>query len=291
MKTATLKSTIEDVLLSLLSTEFRPYKRAGNRLNLSTFKETEIFIPEVASKLETKDTLYFTKVHPRDISYKADVSLCWGTTGEVSRRNEVTYVARFHLRPGSPISARLSVAHIYPDGHYEGYTFGVVFRENRWRIDIRYGLPLDATAEQRKEYAIVCEERAELERILTIAPGVEFARSMYWRLIIGLNNGPSVSIPTDATGAREIIEARRGKRKILGWITDHWRQFRIDPDMETYVRNHLRGTNEFDWDGYTCSIKPSVDTPALVQKHIANRKEMRRQGMDRRLRCAERMAV
>lgn len=83
-----------------------------------------------------------------------------------------------------------------------------------------------------------------------------------WSVSVGEPGGPSFRFATDATGIRQMLNERdkgaTGRRDALrGWVVDHWRQSRHDPEMEVYVRKHLRGGETFTWRGYECDWRPS----------------------------------
>jgi hypothetical protein len=123
-----------------------------------------------------------------------------------------------------------------------------------------------------------------------IATMVGLKRRYEWGVEVGMRNGPSVIFTTDPTGCRALFRDRErgesGRRDALKtWVTDHWRQLRHDPDLETYVREHLRGNLTFEWRGLECRIHvPSFE----IERNEALaglREDMRRPPRtDRRLR-------
>lgn len=109
-----------------------------------------------------------------------------------------------------------------------------------------------------------------------------------WAVNIGFENSPSVRIVTDPTGMKDLFRLRdvpdgRDRRDaLMTWVSDHWREDRHDPDVEVYVRKHLRGFTKFEWRGMQCEVKPSRFDLEQRDKFIQEREAMRRDGKDRR---------
>lgn len=83
-----------------------------------------------------------------------------------------------------------------------------------------------------------------------------------WSISIGEPDGPSFRFETNAAGVKQLLDERdkgdSGRREALrGWVRDHWRQHKNDPNIEIYVRKHLRGGEIFRWRGYECTWKPA----------------------------------
>lgn len=112
-----------------------------------------------------------------------------------------------------------------------------------------------------------------------IAIGNALRQRYDWSVSIGERGGPSFRFSTDATGVRELVKERdrgeAGRRDALkGWVVDHWRQTRNDPETEIYVRKHLRGGERFMWRGYECEWRPSEFDVEQNQKHRLEREMM-----------------
>lgn len=109
-----------------------------------------------------------------------------------------------------------------------------------------------------------------------------------WAASFALPESPSIRIATDPTGIKEFFKLRdipEGKDRreaLMTWVTDHWRQDRKDPDIELYVRKHLRGATKFEWGGFNCEILPSLYDIERRDILIAERAAMRQTGEDRR---------
>lgn len=131
-----------------------------------------------------------------------------------------------------------------------------------------------------------------MERIsdcIRLSHGLAFANQFQWMVRIGWIGSPSISIPTDPIGARAVFrmrdmpEGRQRRAALKHWVTEHWRQSRVDANEERLVREHLRGKERFVWNGFICEIVPSHDDRVREQDARARRKELRESGEDRRL--------
>ena len=49
---------------------------------------------------------------------------------------------------------------------------------------------------------------------------------------------------------------------MVHWVGEHWRQNRYDPDVEHYVREHLRGSYNFNWH----NLSGMIELPEPEQK-------------------------
>ena len=58
---------------------------------------------------------------------------------------------------------------------------------------------------------------------------------------------------------REIPSGRARRAALLHWVHDHWRKTRNDPDVEAYVRQHLRGSKEASYGGMRFEIQASKE--------------------------------
>lgn len=88
-----------------------------------------------------------------------------------------------------------------------------------------------------------------------MALGMQFTR--YYQWMVGCRHGdrPSILIPTDPTGIRdlfrlrEVPEGRQRRAALKHWVSAHWRKKRDDEEAKIFVRQHLRGAETFDWLG------------------------------------------
>ena len=122
----------------------------------------------------------------------------------------------------------------------------------------------------------------------SLATAIALKQRYQWAVSLGLENSPSIRFATDPTGIKDVFRIRdmpdgKDRREaLLTWVTDHWRQDRYDPEMETYVRRHLRGATQFSWRGMDCELLPSQFDVDQRDKAIGNRDAMRAAGVDRR---------
>jgi hypothetical protein len=84
-----------------------------------------------------------------------------------------------------------------------------------------------------------------------------------WRVELGYEGYPTLGFVTDAIGAQEVFRLRdlpngASRRAALRhWVLQHWRHRHDDPEAHVKVRQHLRGTEHFHWNGLTCAIHVS----------------------------------
>lgn len=113
----------------------------------------------------------------------------------------------------------------------------------------------------------------------------------YWQVATRFDDVcPSLTLLTDPTGIKEFWKLRdvpagaKRRSALLHWVSDHWKQMRHDPDVEHYVRKHLRGAQQFTQGSFSARITPSeVDT---IENESAkkDRAAMRQLKHDRRRR-------
>jgi hypothetical protein len=102
---------------------------------------------------------------------------------------------------------------------------------------------------------------------------------------------PSVGLFTDATGVKELLKFRGldpGKSRrdaLLHWVSQHWRQDRHDPDVEVYVREHLRGSTRCPWHGMEARIVIPAEERERLEAGKRERKRLSAAQLDRRLRA------
>jgi hypothetical protein len=113
---------------------------------------------------------------------------------------------------------------------------------------------------------------------IPIALGLALAIRYEWSVWIGHNDGPRVRFLTDPLGAREAFALRDlppGKMRraaIRHWVTAHWRRQKRDSAADrAWIREHLRGTTDFTWNGLRCRIQPSdFDVEKAAEKMAAH---------------------
>jgi hypothetical protein len=113
----------------------------------------------------------------------------------------------------------------------------------------------------------------------------------YWRVATRFDAVcPSLTLLTDPTGVKEfwklrdIPEGKSRRAALLHWVECHWRQNRKDPDVEGYVRKHLRGQQELTQGQFSAKITPS-ETDSIEEESLKRmREELRVKKLDRRRR-------
>lgn len=101
---------------------------------------------------------------------------------------------------------------------------------------------------------------------------------------------PSLTLLTDPTGVKEFWKLRdipsghRRRTALLHWVEQHWRQTRSDPDVEAFVRKHMRGETDIKQGKFEAHITPSTRDSLDEQKAIQQREMLRKLKLDRRKR-------
>ncbi len=101
---------------------------------------------------------------------------------------------------------------------------------------------------------------------------------------------PSLTLLTDPTGVKEFWKlrdvpfGRKRRAALLHWVEEHWRQTRNDPDVELFVRKHMRGHTELTHGKFHAEISPSKQDSLDEQKAAEQREMLRKLKADRRRR-------
>lgn len=132
--------------------------------------------------------------------------------------------------------------------------------------------------------------------VLRFAPffcGVSQSIGNYWRVETKFEETcPSLTLLTDPTGVKEfwrlrdIPEGKRRRDALLHWVEGHWRKTRNDPDVERYVRKHLRGQRDLTQGKFQAKVYPSERDNIHLACIKDDREQMRKLKTDRRLRKA-----
>ena len=103
---------------------------------------------------------------------------------------------------------------------------------------------------------------------------------------------PMLTLLTDPTGVKEFWRLRDipvGKKRrdaLLHWVNDHWRQDRRDPEVEVYVRKHMRGAENITHGSFKATIIPSERDTLDEEIAKSQRDELRARKADKRKRSA-----
>jgi hypothetical protein len=121
--------------------------------------------------------------------------------------------------------------------------------------------------------------------------GLEQCKRNYWQVTTKFDDVcPSLTLLTDPTGVKEfwklrdIPEGRKRRDALLHWVDDHWRRNRKDPEIETYVRKHMRGAEELRQGQFYAKITPSDMDELTLQIAKEDRERMAKLKTDRRVR-------
>ena len=109
--------------------------------------------------------------------------------------------------------------------------------------------------------------------ILRSVAGLSLRRHYLWSVLLGEGIGPRARFVTDPVGVREAFRLRdippgRARRAaLLHWVRQHWRRRRdVSVDDRMWVREHLRGANEYSWNGLRCQIEPAAADLSRLEK-------------------------
>lgn len=93
--------------------------------------------------------------------------------------------------------------------------------------------------------------------------GLIFQQYFKWKVTLGYEGFPHISLTCTPEGAREVFRLRdlpEGKMRrtaIRHWVGEHVRRKKSDPNEFVKVLDYLRGETVFTWNGLRCSIQPS----------------------------------
>jgi len=124
--------------------------------------------------------------------------------------------------------------------------------------------------------------------LINLSSSIALNQRYEWSASFSLIESPSIRFATDPTGIkdmfrlRDLPEGKDRRESLITWINDHWRQRRHDPDMEIYVRKHLRGATQFNWKDMNIELNPSQFDIDKRDALIVEREIMRIAGTDRR---------
>lgn len=145
-----------------------------------------------------------------------------------------------------------------------------------------------ASANKKLEAEIRAKEANRM--LAGIANGMRF----HWTAKVRIEKDvPSLTVITDPTGVKELWKLRdipEGKKRraaLLHWVQSHWRQNRVDPELESFVRKQLRGARTFNHGSLEVEVVPSETASLEVETCKVERAELRTKKQDRRKRNLE----
>jgi hypothetical protein len=156
----------------------------------------------------------------------------------------------------------------------------------RWMLEFRKGYMRVVSSDSDTVY-----QDAGIGFLAPFMCGLAQSLPTYWRVATRFDSVcPSLTLLTDPTGVKEfwklrdIPEGKRRRAALLHWVESHWRQNRKDPDVEGYVRKHLRGQQELTQGQFSAKITPS-ETDSIEEESLRRtREELRAKKLDRRKR-------
>lgn len=133
------------------------------------------------------------------------------------------------------------------------------------------------------------------KRLSFLAPflcGLAQSLGSYWLVKTRFDSVcPSLTLLTDPTGVKEfwklrdVPPGRTRRAALLHWVEQHWRQLRSDPEVETFVRSHMRGESQFKHGSFEATITPSVVDSIDEEAAKSARLLMKKRKQDRRVRA------
>lgn len=259
------------------------YEAKRKIVPMSTFSGCEVFYGQAMEKFHGDGTIFYADAKPRDVDYKFDNSVVHTAAATLNPSSDADYldigftrvVCLPHGGRGEPPTGIVTSAIVSPNGQYKSWVDRFLWQRGQW-VHVRYKKGVELTPKSHQDCI----------NALWSGAAIEFNRQYQWRIEVGLPSYPTISLKTDSTGAKEIIEQRTNKsdRKaaLRSWVDGHWRKNRNDPDIEIYVRKCLRGATRFEWNGLLCNVVVPPNAQSELEKAIADRKQMRKDGTDRR---------
>jgi len=164
----------------------------------------------------------------------------------------------FRLRSSEVIE--YSRADVYNDGTYSSFREYYQFFSGAWHC---VGVPFEVDPPERMD-------DEEARNTVWMSKSIALTKEYDWAVHLGFNKAsvPTVSIPTDPAGAKEVFRLRdvppgKSRRDALRhWVSAHMRRTPAAEGyqeyMETQIWPYLRGAEEFTWNGLYCKIEPSL---------------------------------
>jgi hypothetical protein len=121
--------------------------------------------------------------------------------------------------------------------------------------------------------------------------GIAQSVDNYWKVETRFDSiCPSLTLLTDAIGVKEfwklrdVPEGKKRRAALLHWVDQHWREDRNDPEVEIYVRKHMRGHEDLRQGSFTAKIIPSKKDKLDEEVAKKDREAMRKSKTDKRKR-------
>lgn len=160
------------------------------------------------------------------------------------------------FRPRSSEVLEVSDAHLFNDGTYFSNREYWQFFSGAWYC---VGLPIEIDPPVRIDDDVQMSPWA--------SKAIALSGEYDWQTHIGLNikTTPAISMTTDPVSAKDVFKLRdippgKERREALrNWVSGHWRKSRCGEEYaKNFIWPHLRGSEEFIWNGLYCKIQPSA---------------------------------
>lgn len=103
-----------------------------------------------------------------------------------------------------------------------------------------------------------------IRTVVRLSFGLFFTTFHNWNVNFSVPGSCVVKVMVDPHEALELFKSREkaiGKTRrdaLIHWVQKHLRRNKTNQDMHE-VRKHIRGKQQFCWNGYNCLIEPSID--------------------------------
>jgi len=173
---------------------------------------------------------------------------------------------RGRLRYATPKMLEVSILHASPAGLRTGETLPLA---------IINGKAIRATASDRISTAggggymnpsYFGRTDNDWTTLACLTAGFALRHRYNWNVFLGEGNSPRARFLTDSTGVKEVFRlrdippGRKRRAALLHWVKEHWRKRRQDSELDKImVREHMRGAEQYVWNGLRCEIVPSQE--------------------------------
>lgn len=267
-------------LLDLLSSAKETDNKNGSLANvdIKTFRNALLMFNDGHESFDEKQTIYFRDVTWGLLPKNFDTCYCFiGAEGEFPvvfcRLRQLSLKdLRGRYLPPTDKFAELSMCGINGKEKFSLSFIIALCSDGRWQ----YVFPNQQPDEPRK---LLIEEH--LHKV-EIGMGVAFTEQYQWQIAFAAKkNGLSVKIPVSPSNIPAMFRMRdkfTDRRKALKhFVQNHWRtyDYEDDFDIQTYVRDYLRGNLNFSWFGFHCRIIIAPADKKEMKKIILNRELMK----------------
>lgn len=146
-----------------------------------------------------------------------------------------------------------------PDGSHWMATVDMAAIEQTGRV------PTPMTMIARRIDGAWCGVRGAVDEIQhdleSFFPSLWITARLFWSVRLGFLGHPGISILTTNTGAREAFRLRdipngeRRRKALAHFVKEHMRRAPITKN-DVRVEEHVRGVEDFSWNGLQCRISP-----------------------------------